>query len=387
MSVVAIHDFDFFRYENVIPNLECAKLVAYYRNHRDITVLTPALNPEKYTKFIVRKEYDDGIYPREFFLPNCEYGGRAFNPEKYKPLAPEIEATVPDMHIYDNFINHFGKKKSELTQIKRILNCAHMRLAPDSQNLLSFETLNKQIDKHTTGIFLHDFDLASLHPYDLIKALQDQRHFVTREGINPYPVGNKYPIRIYSPDELARWYSIVTIPNCFFLEYYGLMTDEVLYNLCLENRRMARQIYYDVAYGCSSENQFLIERAPKILIQALFLKKAGVRILLTYDEKFLVTKELQNFIKLLNYMIAFQWQEGFLPRKQTLFTLCRDHSRLQYTNWAFQTIKLSVEDNRAMFQYMRENNYELFKLFYEWDAVIFKGGRFVNEWTRNSLED
>lgn len=30
MGTIGIHDFDYFHYENVIPNLECAKLVTYY---------------------------------------------------------------------------------------------------------------------------------------------------------------------------------------------------------------------------------------------------------------------------------------------------------------------------------------------------------------------
>ena len=109
------------------------------------------------------------------------------------------------MHIYDKYIDHFGKKTAELTQIKRILNCAHMRLAPDSHNLLPFEQLQKNFKTKVTGIFLHDYDLASLKAYDLIKQLQDQREFKTRIGVNPYPVGNKYPIKVYSSDELDKW--------------------------------------------------------------------------------------------------------------------------------------------------------------------------------------
>lgn len=108
MAVIAVHDADFFNYEHVIPNLECAKLVEFYRRHKEITLLTPIMEPARFTKYIYRKEYDDGIYPRQIFLQNCEYGGRAFNFDKYKPLAPEIERIVPDMHIYDKYIIHFG---------------------------------------------------------------------------------------------------------------------------------------------------------------------------------------------------------------------------------------------------------------------------------------
>lgn len=380
MATIAVYDYDFFRYENVIPNLECAKLVTYYRNHNDIALLAPVLAPARYTKFIVRKEYDDGIYPRELFLPNCEYGGRAFVANKYKPLPDAIENTIPDMHIYDRYIDHFGRKASELTQIKRILNCAHMRLAPDSENLLPFESFKKYFDLKPTGIFLHDYDLASLKPYDLIKRLQDQRQFVTKFGINPYPVGNKFPIRIYSSEELSKWMQIVTIPNAFFLEYYGLMSDEVLYNLCIDNRRMARQIYYNITYACSSQNDFFVNRLPKIFIQALYLRKAGVKILLTYDEDFLKTYELKKFIELINCWISFQWFEDTAPLRQTLYVFCRDNKKLHYINWAFQNVTVSIEETRDIFQYVRVNNYDFFKMFYEWDSVIFKGGRFINEW-------
>ena len=81
MAVIGIHDYDFFNYEHVIPNIDCAKYLTYYRDHRTIAVLVPRLNPTPYTKFIVRKEYDDSYYPKELFLPNVEYGGRAFSVE------------------------------------------------------------------------------------------------------------------------------------------------------------------------------------------------------------------------------------------------------------------------------------------------------------------
>lgn len=67
MAIIGIHDADFFTYENVMPNLECAKLYTYYNRHNNISVLTPAREPSKYTKFIIRKDYDDGNYPNYYF--------------------------------------------------------------------------------------------------------------------------------------------------------------------------------------------------------------------------------------------------------------------------------------------------------------------------------
>lgn len=385
--VIGVYDYDFFNYENVIPNLECAKLITYFRQHQQIAALSPSLNPGPYTRFMIRKEYDDGIYPREIFLPNCVYGGRAFNPARYIPLDGPIEKTVPNMHIYDQYIDHFGKKNTELIQIKRILNCAHIRLAPDSKNLLTFEELQPNFEDKVTGIFLHDYDLSSLHAYDLIEQLQNQRQYITRKGINPYPVGNKYPINVYNSEELEKWMKIVTIPNAFFLEYHGYMTDNTLYKLCVNNRRMARQIYYDIAYGCSDENDFLINRLPKIFTQVLFLRRSHVKILLNYKEDFFLTEELKNLIELLNCWLSFQWQEDFVPNSQTLYMFCYHNSKLHYTTWEFRTIRLSFDEIQDSFQYIREKNYNLFKLFYEWDSVQLQGGEFRNEWTGNKRPD
>lgn len=382
MATFGVYDYDFFTYESVIPNLEAAKLVTYYRQHNQLATLSPTLNPGPYTKFFIRKEYDDGNFPREFFYPASEYGGRAFTEDKvYVPLPLKVEATVPNMHLYDPFIHHFGKKKPELAQIKRILNCAHIRLAPDSHNLLTPAQLKPNFEgRKVNGIFLHDYDLAALKPYDLIVELSNLRKFITKEGINPYPVGNKFPIRVYSSEELAQWSKIPTIPGAFFLEYFGLMTDEVLYKLCVENKKMAKQIWYNVSFGCSGENDFFINRLSKIFIQVLFLRRANVKILLNYDNEIIKTKELQDLLELLNTWLRFTYMEGFAPHTQNLYKFCRDNSYHHYTTWAFQTVSLSFDEIRNAFQYIRENNYDLFKKFYEWDEVKFDGRNIINEW-------
>ena len=197
----------------------------------------------------------------------------------------------------------------------------------------------------------------------LILQLQNQREYRTRHGINPYPVGNKFPIKVYSSEELNKWCKIVTIPNAFFLEYYGLMTDKVLYHLCIENKRMARQIYYNVTYGCSTENEFVMDRLPKIFTQVLFLRIAGIKILLNYDNEFLKTKELRDFMELLNCWLSFQWYSSYAPHSQPLYKFCRDNSYFHYTKWGyFKNVKLSCDEIRDTFQYIRERNYELFKI-------------------------
>lgn len=382
MAVIGVYDHDFFHYQHVIPNLECAKLVTYYRNHHSIATLLPRIEPEKFTKFYIRKEYDDGVYSDSLFLPNVIYGGRAFAPT-YAPLDGAIERTIPDMHIYDKYVSYFGTTKKDEETIKRILNCAHIRLSTDSKNLLPRAQITPNFYK-VTGIFLHDYDIASIpNSFDFICELQNSRTYVDSDEPRPYPIGNKYPIHVSTCEDLRRWCTIPIIPGAFFIQYDGLLDNETIYSLCTDNKRFARQLYYNITGHCKDENEFLVRRLPEIFPQVLFLRRSGIKILLTYDEGFFITKELKDFVELLNCYICFKWHEGMLPRNQSLYKLCRSFSKLQYTNWAFKKINLTVEQARNVFQYFREHDYALFDKFYQWDAVIYKGGKFISEWEGN----
>ena len=114
-------------YGRVLPNLECAKLCAYYKNKKQITVLAPTLEPERYTEFHIRKEYDDGEFSQALFKPNVVYGGRAFSDGKYIPLDDRIERTRPDMSIYEKYSKLYGTTKTAEAEIKKILRITAFR--------------------------------------------------------------------------------------------------------------------------------------------------------------------------------------------------------------------------------------------------------------------
>lgn len=391
MSTIGITDLDFFKYEHVIPNLECAKLCTYFHNHKEIAVLTPYLDPAPYTHFYARKEYDDGIYPRQLFADNCVYGGRAFNPDHYEPLEQAIERTIPNMHLYDKYYNYFSHKPNEAAFFKRILNCAHIRLSTDEHTPKSINQLSRILSTaRYTGIIFHDYDLGKIeNACDTIYEISNSRHYVGKPSkINPYPIGTKFPVQIYSNDELKRWFKITAIPNLLSFQYNGLMTNENLYNLCIENRRMARQIYYNISEGSYTENDFLINILPKIFIQILFLRRQNIKILLKYNEEIIVTPEVKNFIELLNCWLSYSFYEGYLPTAQSLYQFCRKGSKpKQYVDWRYKQVSITIDEARDCFQFFRETNYELFEKFYLWDAVIYEGGQFLNEWGRYKKED
>ena len=82
----------------------------------------------------------------------------------------------------------------------------------------------------------------------------------------------------------------------------------------------------------------------------------------------------------MNCWLSFTWQENFIPNTQTLYDFVRHDSKYHYQSWAFLSVTVTTEEARASFRYIYERNYELFKLFYEWDAVKLKGGQFDYGW-------
>lgn len=368
-------------YENVIPNLECAKLCTYYHNMHQIAALVPTFTPEPYTNFFVRKEYDDGVFPKALFAPNVSYSGRAFNPNRYAPLASQIEKTIPDMHIYDRYIYKYGSTQSELKQIKRILNCAHMRLSIDGHTPKTVNQLRNILDtKQYSGIIFHDYNLGEVdNAYDTIIALSNTRRYREKDEIRPYPIGNKFPIKVNSSKELNKWLKVNAMANIFFLQYNGLMDDSVLYSLCLENKRMARQVFYDITQCLSSEQEFTNYYAEKIFKQVLFMRRQFIKIRLIYDETLNLPMEIKNFIQLLNSWIRFSLNEQTVIFNQTLYNVCRNYEqqKFNYNDFTFRIIKIPIAEIRDLFQYFRINNYNLFKLFYECEEVKLQGGEFI----------
>lgn len=81
--------------------------------------------------------------------------------------------------------------------------------------------------------------------------------------------------------------------------------------------------------------------------------------------------------------MGMTWQNDFLPGSQTLYRFVLAHSKLQFKRWTFKHVSLTTDEIRNVFQYIREHNYELFKMFYELDSIIYDGGKLVNEWHRN----
>lgn len=375
MSVIAIYDWDFFHYSHVIPSLECAKMVAYNRQKlKNITVFTPNINTEPYTEFFIHKDYDDGLYIPELIKPNVRYGGRAFS-SVYQPKDFYYENILPDFSIYDKYKDLYCTCKTDETMIKKILYATHFRISLDGNKIENFPF--DRLNKSHTGVIFHDYDLGKIP-----QSIDVMKEICAARTSRPYGIGNKFPINVYSVNELQPWLDLTPIPGLFYIQYNGVFKDEELIELLKARRLDRRLLVYNFTYGCQNEDDFIINVLPIIYKQLLFLRRYHTKIVLNIDEDFLVTKELKNLIMLLSSYYTRYGEDKIAPHKRTLYKYCSNKrmAELQVKPWKAK-VCLTINEMRECFQYIRIHNYEVFDMFYTLYNIKAEGGKLVYDWS------
>lgn len=378
MGTILVYDWDYFHYPHVIPNLECAKYAAWRKKKREIVVCSPVFEPAHYTSTFFRKEYDDGVYDNRILRPNVEYGGRAFS-ELYKPYPLEMERIEPDFTIYDKYRDMYGTRKVDREEIKTILNATHARLSLDGKTLEPFP-FDRLRPRHPS-VILHDYDLGNIPgAFELLEEVAASRP----SGLS-YRIGNKYPINTYNFQDLQKWLKLPPMGTCFYLQYNGVFTDEEIIELMRAPVLGLRQMVYNFTYNCPSEEVFVEKVLPQIYKQALFLRSHRQKILLNIDTEFFKTKELLDLLKLIDCFYGkTRHLDLLMPETQTLYKYCSWGKRAELEVLPWIHFRVSLEEMRASFQYIRKHNYEVFDMFYSMPNVIAKGGKLVNEWSRDS---
>lgn len=384
---VALYDMDMATYTHVPFNLELMKISSYYKSKKEIVKLTKTLNLDMYNKVFLRKDYDDGNYPKEIYTSkNLIYGGYAFSGETYIPLEEDIELSYPDKYLYTPYEKSFSDNVTYTSAFKTMMNAEHLRLSLDGKTVWDKYKRPVRIKPRTQAIFLHDYNLNDINgAIEAIQELMDE----TEDNVPYRYIGMKFPVQVNNQEDLFKWLVFKPMRLYYSLQYNGIMNDETFVEF-IERQKgtsISRQLDYIVTKEQTSENDFILNGLPKIFKQALFSQMNRIRISLKYEDDFFTDKRWEKVIDLFN---AYAHHEINYYKKEVLKPGLKDYSQ---TNTLFQFASsfrehraygypFTKDEVREIFQFVKDKYYELFKMFYEIAQVGFRGGELVDETIR-----
>ena len=377
---VGLYDIDFALYTHVVFNLELMKLSTYYKRKREVTVMTPFFEPEKYTTFIVRKDYDDGEFDKKIFESNVQYGGHAFTGKNYIKLPEEIEICKPDKEIYIKFKDKFCDSRNHTKIFNNMMNLEHARISLDGKKVWDDVDRTYQVNKTTNGIIFHDYDLNSIEDgYEKVKEILNN---FNEKIIKSRIVGMKFPVQLYSVEDYEKWTSLSPSLGLFSMKYNGYMENE-MFNHYINNSApgMLKQLEYNITYGCKNQEEFINNRLSNIYKQILLAISNNKIVKLTYDDNFFINDNWEKLINLINFYIMKRTNYYNFVKRNNYYDNGKYFTLFRYITtpklFTFKNFPYTIEELREIFSLVREKNYETFKMFYELAQVELKGGQII----------
>ena len=376
---IGIMDADLSTYLLVPFNLEVMKLSAYYKKKGEIVVLSPSFTPDRNTKFIYRKDYNDGDFPVGLTrAPNVEYGGLAFSNNIYKSLPAEIERMQPDTHIYEKaesiIMSAPGREREKKKIFQNMMTAEHCRLSLDGRTIWDEHPRQFKFLAGARNLMLHDYDLGAIDgSFEVVsKILQRARTdgWATR-------IGMKFPVQVSDGQALNNWSSLNSNSTFYSLRFNGVMDDDSFnewVGRCKE-RAVYSQMEYHITAPWYEPNDFIENLLPKIFRQVIISRSYRVFFSLKYDEGFFPDRRWEDVIRLFNY-----YHNSFSNEPQSRYynmiaddTMFDFAKNCQVSPRAYYGEVLNINQIRELFAFVRESNYPLFKDFYECTAEKLGG--------------
>lgn len=377
---IGLYDQDVSSYVFAPFNLEIMKLATYYKNKREIVVLSRDFAPEKYTKYFLRKDYDDGDYSylqsRE---PNISYGGYAFTNGVYVPLAREIELCKPDTSIYQTMKSRFqfiadGDKTISLDIFERLFKAEHARLSLDGKTVWSEWRAQLKEPNKARLLILHDKNLVQ------IKGAAEELQKIIQENPN-LRIGMKFPIETSDEKELLKWTALIPAKFFFSLHFTGVLSHGgfVEYLNQQKDRPFAKRVAFDYTFAPESFESNDFEKNPlrEIFRQVLIARRYRVIFSLKCDEEKIVKPVWGELILLFNQFLHSSTSN---PRYMDVtFWLTATTLTSYVAHWGKTPnyAQISKRDARRIFSYVREKNYPVFKDFYECNFMTLQEEGFI----------
>lgn len=358
-----LYDADLCYYPVPFYNLELMKLSSYYKHKREIVGLAPDFSPHRYGHFIVRQDFYNSE-PLNLNHKNIEYGGRAFDGKKYKPLPLEIEIMKPDIQLYANA--PFPKSKKYEAPISTMKRAEHIRLSLDGETI--WKDYEKQLrhGRGVHGIIFHDYNLNNINGAAEFIKKNLSEWIPSQTGRR---LGAKFPVQVNNKKDLLKWLKINPMGSYYSLQYNGLIDESYIPELLEVKKEFStlRQTSVNIN-SLFTEKELINGGIQRIFHNIINLRTQRLIFPLIFNESFFNDDNWKKVIKLIlrynQHLVAsagsryFKYTEPY----ETLYS----YAKAAIKQYQINEPLLTKESIQSIFQFVRENNYELFKDFYEY---------------------
>lgn len=358
-----LYDADLRYYPIPFYNLELMKLSSYYKHKREIVGLAPDFSPKRYTHFIIRQDFYSSD-PLNLNHKNIEYGGRAFDGKEYKPLPLEIEVMKPDIQLYANA--PFPKSKKFQGPISTMKRAEHIRLSLDGQTIWTNYDKQLRRGRGVHGIIFHDYDLNKVEgAAEFIKDNLSE-WIPSQTGRR---IGTKFPIQVNNKTDLLKWLHINPMGSYFSLQHNGLIDESYIPEL-LETRKefsTLKQTSVNIT-NLFTEKELIEGGMQRILHNIINLRTKRLIFPLIYNESFFIDNNWKMVMKLImryNQHLVVSAGSRYFKYTEPYETLY-SYAKAAIKQYRIDEPLLAKESIQSIFQFVRENNYNLFKDFYEY---------------------
>ena len=193
---IAIIDADLIgRLRHRFPNLTCMKLSGYHKLRGDsVTLKTDYDCLENFAKVFTDTLIPaNGLFGNPLDLPNVEYGGTGFYFDKAKPLPCDVEHSMPDYHLYDEWLAdksdsdfNFYKNYSIGFTTRGCFRHCPFCVNRQSNKVTAHSPLNEFVDPSRKKICLLDDNFFGFADWKsiLLELIQTGKPFQFRQGLD-----------------------------------------------------------------------------------------------------------------------------------------------------------------------------------------------------------
>ena len=218
------------------------------------------------------------------------------------------------------------------------------------------------------GVIFHDYNLAEIDgAFELIR--DNLNSLIAHAGGRR--IGSKFPIVTTNEQDFINWYSLPAMGAYYYLQYDGIITPNII--PYIEKLHQPEQVVINVTANTIYE-QFISQDIITLFKSILDLRRVGIVFPLTYDKGFFADS---RWVDVIDLICRFNNRFIYERNNQDYFTRVAPYETL------YSYVKKFVDDEKTygyttrrkdkysnLFQFVRENNYDLFKLFYEYTGEI-----------------